>query len=64
MNLPPLALQALADLKRELLSRDDPAPARDDPRPMREEKPRKSHVMRRARMRSYHFQRACQGRRP
>ena len=58
MSLPAKALQVLADLKRELLSREAPPP---EP-PKKEKKP--TQVMRHARHRSEGFQRYCrQGRR-
>jgi len=62
VNLAPKALQALVDIKRELLVEPSSEAEESEPRPMREEKPRSSHVMRPARVRARPFQRMCQGR--
>jgi hypothetical protein len=71
MNLPPRALQALVDLKQELLSKsevtepqdskdispDHTAPLREDP-----ERRTPERTMRHARLRAVKFQRICQNR--
>lgn len=73
MNLPPRALQALIDLKQELLSKSDTPESytlrsdivnSDDPAPLREEPERRTpeRRMRHARRRSVKFQRMCQSR--
>lgn len=57
MNLPPRALQALVDLKAELLLSEAANRTKtSEPRPIREEKPRRSHVIRGARSRGRSFQ--------
>lgn len=69
MNLPPRALQALVDLKQELLSKSDTPESRtqdsdilkSDPAPLREEPERRTpeRTMRHARQRAVPFRRMC-----
>ena len=57
MNLPPHAIEALIDIKKELLSREAPAPEPEKPK---EEAHQPAQVMRHAKTKAGGWQRYCQ----